>query len=240
MRGRTILILASVLFVGCGTSNIRTGNSGSRGAQVEIPSGMEPSLEQLAESWVIREAGPGFTIVPLATLYCADGTRIAILWPAMRAGEIIDDDVVALRIARGPEGDRVVEDWQARDHDSLRARCDGARIERGASGLPPSRIGEELTLRAAEVRDAIASRDGERFRRAAILFSQLFDDRSVASEGMPDALTDLMGNTFRIERAEVVGSQLTIHFLRRGTQRQETARLIPVVGGSGLVVIEIN
>jgi hypothetical protein len=237
MRRWLVLTLAATL-LGCGAAS--SGHHGNTGAHGGFPSGMDASLELIAESWVVSRAGPGFTIVPLATLHCADETRIALVWPAMRGGQVIDDDVVALRVARQPEGDRVVDDWRARDHDSLRARCSGARIERGLSGLPPDRIGPELVVRAREVRDAIASREGERFRRAAILFAQLFDDRAIASEGMPDALTDMMGDAFQIERGEVSGDQITIHYLRRGAPRRETARLIPATGGTGLVVIEIN
>ncbi len=201
---------------------------------------MDPSLEDLAATWVAERAGVGFTIVPLATLHCADTSRIALIWPAMRGGEIVDDDVIALRVASSEGGLRVVDDWRARDHDSLRAVCGGVRIERGASGLPADRMGDELILRAREVRDAIDLRDGARFRRACILFAQLFEDRLVASEGMPDALTDMAGDAFQLVRGEVVGDQITIHYLRRGSPRRETARLVPATGSSGLVVIQIE
>lgn len=201
---------------------------------------MDPALEDVAATWVAERAGVGFTIVPLATLHCADASRIALIWPAMRGGEIIDDDVIALRVVSSEVGLRVVEDWRARDHDSLRAVCSGVRIERGASGLPADRMGDELILRSNEVRDAINTRDGARFRRACILFAQLFEDRLVASEGMPDALTDMAGDAFQLVRGEVVGDQITIHYLRRGSPRRETARLVPATASNGLVVIQIE
>lgn len=197
-------------------------------------------MERITEEWVMQRAGVGFTIVPLATLHCADASRIALIWPAMRGGEITDDAVVALRVSSSESGLRVVEDWRARDHDSLRAVCSGARIERGASGLPADRIGDELILRGREVREAIATHDGARFRRACILFAQLFEDRLVASEGMPDALTDMAGDAFQLVRGEVVGDQITVHYLRRGSPRRESARLVPATGGNGLVVIQFD
>lgn len=238
MRRWPCLLLASALFLGCGaTTSEHSGNVGAHGG---IPTGMDPTLERIAESWVANRAGPGFTIVPLATLHCADASRIALVWPAMRGGQIIDDDVVALRIAERGGSLQVVDDWGARDHDALRGRCTGARIERGPSGLPAERIGDELSFRARELREATQSRDGERFRRAVILFAQLFDDRAIASDGMPDAITDMVGDAFQIERGEVVGDRITIHYLRRGTPRHESARLIPATGSSGLVVIEIH
>lgn len=201
---------------------------------------MDPALEEVATEWVAERAGVGFTIVPLATLHCADTSRIALIWPAMRGGEIIDDDVVALRVASSDSGLRVVDDWRARDHDSLRAECSGVRIERGASGLPADRIGEELILRSHEVREAIDTRDGARFRRACILFAQLFEDRLVASEGMPDALADMAGDAFQLVRGEVVGDRITIHYLRRGSPRRESARLVPAASSNGLVVIQFE